>query len=333
MRLRRALILQDLINEFLYAEILSRQLKIIMVDDRGNEEKGVDSNGVYRDALSNFWQEFYISCSLGEREKVPFLRNDYQSDQWTAVARIVVKGYEDLGYFPVMLSQAFVISVMFGEGAVSNDILLQSFKRYLAPIDEEVICTALTNDKEQFSDNEDLVELLDRFGCRSMPTSDNIKSLVMEVAHKEIIQHPQYVADCWEGIFRTTLTQRQFLSVDEVKRLYESLEPTTKKVLAMVDAMPVTNADRSSLEFLKRFIRGMDIVKLKSFVMFVTGADVICVPTIHVNFIKLKGFERRPIAHTCGCVLELPCTYNSYTELCTEFTNILSKGKWQNDIL
>ena len=53
------------------------QLIFVMVDEKGNDEKGFDSKGIYRDALSNFWQEFYNSCSLGEWGRVPFLRHDF----------------------------------------------------------------------------------------------------------------------------------------------------------------------------------------------------------------------------------------------------------------
>ena len=74
----------------------------------------------------------------------------------------------------------------------------------------------------------------------------------------------------------------------------------------MVEAMPCSNSQRSALDYLKTFIRGMDVTQLKLFLMFVTGADVLCVPTFHVQFTELDGIARRPIAPTCGCVLELP---------------------------
>lgn len=67
--------------------------------------------------------------------------------------------------------------------------------------------------------------------------------------------------------------------------------------------------------------------------MFVTGVDVLCVPIIHVQFTVLDGIARRPIAHTCGSVLELPSTYDEYAEFRPEFSNVLAKGKWQNDIM
>lgn len=340
--MRRSLILQDLLREFLDGDVMNCELKVIMVDQQGRDERGADVKGIYRDALSSFWQEFYISCTLGERGRVPFLRHDFQSEQWTAVGRIIVKGYEDLGYFPVMLNKAFVISAIFDEKAVSDDILLQSFNHYLSPSEEQVVREALgrpddewirdDTDDEEDKDKE-LVELLDRFGCRQFPTKENIKSLVLEVAHKEIIQQAQYVADCWDGVFRGSQTEGKLSTVEGVCSIYQSLEPTTKKVLSMVHAAPNTNAERSSLDYFKRFIRGLEMPQLKSLLMFITGADVICVHRIDVTFTRLEGLARRPVAHTCGCVVELPSTYDSYAEFRSEFTNILAKEKWQNDIM
>lgn len=120
---------------------------------------------------------------------------------------------------------------------------------------------------------------------------------------------------------------------EKVHDRYKALEPTTRKVLGMIQAEPCSNSERSALDYLKRFIRGMDLTQLKSFLMFVTGSDVTCVTTIYVEFTKLDGLGRRPIAHTCGCFLELPSTYEEYTEFRAEFSNVLAKEKWQNDIM
>ena len=100
-----------MIDVFQAENIMTSQLRIVMVDARGKDERGVDAGGVYRDAISCFWQEFNDSSTLGERERVPTLRHDFQSSEWSAVRRILAKGYLDLGYFPYMLSQAFIVSL------------------------------------------------------------------------------------------------------------------------------------------------------------------------------------------------------------------------------
>ena len=84
-----------------------------------------------------------------------------------------------------MLSQAFIVSVIFGENAVPAEILLKSFQ------DEEDVAEAL---KGNF-DADELIDVLDRFGCRKVPTKENTRDPTLKVAHKEMIQKPQYVAD------------------------------------------------------------------------------------------------------------------------------------------
>ena len=56
---------------------------------------------------------------------------------------------------------------MFGEKVVSDDVLLQSFKEYLAPSEEQVVCKALIRPGDRWDsddwDDKDLLEMLDVF--------------------------------------------------------------------------------------------------------------------------------------------------------------------------
>ena len=326
--------MHDLIEAFSEEDIMVCEIKVIMVDSRGNDEIGLDLRGIYSDAISCFWQEFYNTRTIGERERVPALRHDFQQNEWTAVARILVKGFLDLGYFPVMLSETFLAGVVFGESQIAQEVLLQSFNRYLAKDEEAVVCQALGENDI----SEEFVELLDRFNCRKMPTTENVKNLILEVAHKEIVQKPQYVADCWRDVLQTGFLDTKLSSMEGLRQIFKDIEPTNKKVLDMIrhannPTSPMSSGEQETLKYLKRFVRGLELAQLKSFLMFVTGADVVCVESIQVEFTKLEGLERRPIAHTCGCVLELPSTYDLYTEFRAEFSNVLAKEKWQNDIM
>ena len=322
----------DMIEQFKDEKIMSSILTFVMVDQRGQDERGEDVGGVYRDAIGCFWQEFYNSC-LGEEERVPNLRHDFQSSEWTAIGRVIVKGYLDLGYFPCMLSKAFMASAFFNENAVSEEMLLHSFLRYVAKDEMEVI-TAVLKGESGLEDNEEQQDLLDRFGCRKLPTKENVRYLLLEIAHKEIIQRAQYVADSWRNVLQVVIHRREEVStVEGLCTLYNLVEPTNRKVLQLLNAAPNSNSERAAVDFLKRYIRGLDVSKLKLFLRFTTGADVICVNSIGVEFSRLEGLGRRPITHTCGPVLELPSTYETFPELREEFSNILEKSKWQNDIV
>ena len=66
-------------------------------------------------------------------------------------------------------------------------------------------------------------------------------------------------------------------------------------------------------------------------------SNLIVVPKLHIRFISVaSSTERRPIAHTCGCVLELPAEengYDSYLNLREEFNSILMSGYLQMDFV
>ncbi|XP_067046268.1 uncharacterized protein [Acropora muricata] len=139
LRIRREQVLQDMIQAFSFDEIMTCSIKVVMVDARGNDEMGEDEKGIYRDAIACFWHQFYLTCTMGERKRVPTLRHDFQCEEWTSIGRIIAKGKLDLGYFLIMLSPALIISVLFGEKEVWEETLLNSFYRYLPPGDE-VLC-------------------------------------------------------------------------------------------------------------------------------------------------------------------------------------------------
>ena len=60
---------------------------------------------------------------------------------------------------------------------------------------------------------------------------------------------------------------------------------------------------------------------------------ILSMNAITVTFTQLTGFERRPIGRTCGNMLELPSTYESFVDLRHEFSEILQSGVWVMDVM
>ena len=115
--------------------------------------------------------------------------------------------------------------------------------------------------------------------------------------------------------------------------IYEALNPTTKKVLKSLLCTPKTDSERDVYKFLQRFISGLDMAKLLNFLQFTTAMDIMGTQDLIVSFISTQGFGSRPIAQTCGPLLEVPSTYNNFVELREEFENILNQANWENDIM
>ena len=116
----------------------------------------------------------------------------------------------------------------------------------------------------------------------------------------------------------------EFCCFDAVLQYYSSANSTDKGVISLLNVEPKSDAERDCLRFLQRYIRGLDKSQLIKSLRFTTGSDIVAVDKITVDFIKSDGMQHRPIARTCGPVLELSYTYQNFCELREEFQNILT---------
>ena len=81
-----------------------------------------------------------------------------QVAEWEAMARIIVKGYRKVGFF--QLGKAFTTACLFGEEAVKEDLLLESFLAYLSSDERELVNLSLNGKLDEEQENEwlDLLE-------------------------------------------------------------------------------------------------------------------------------------------------------------------------------
>lgn len=165
--------------------------------------------------------------------------------------------------------------------------------------------------------------MLDRLGSKTIPTFENMQEELLKMAHKELIQKPKYALEKMAEVCRNEIIV-QIPSEVDLLEMYESKRPSVRKVLKMISSNPQTPAENQCLQYFKQYIKAQESQKsIQRLLRFLTGTDILCVEKIEVTFTKLIGIERRPIAHTCGPTLELPCTYMSYIEFRYELDNIL----------
>lgn len=177
-KIRRVQVRKDMINLFKDKAVVDTTLNVVMFNSFGKEEDGLDNSGVFLDALSAFWNSFYDSCTNGEDERVPAIRHDFQVAEWEAIATIIVKGYQQVGFFPIKLGKAFTITCLFGEEAVKEDLLLESFLAYLSSDERELVNLSLNGKLEEEQENEWL-DLLERFDCKTVPKVKQVKDVVL----------------------------------------------------------------------------------------------------------------------------------------------------------
>ena len=324
-KIHRGQVLMGMIQAFKTIDVMALvEFEIIMPN--GNTEEAEDGGGVTRDLLTEFWQDFHDQCTLGISEKVPFLRHNFGEEEWTSLAHIVKFGWTNQGYFPMQLSLPFVQQCIFGK--YSADLVQSFFK--IIPAPEKQCYENAMQDFMPFGDEfDELVDFLDSHDVRQAPSKENTKRLLEEVSHKELIQAPMFVADCWQLVLNDIgLTQ------ESLHDLYEKLNPSPRKVcqlLSFPDNMTVEQVTVSN--HLKRFIRELTDDNIKKFLRYCTGSDLIIAKEITVAFVRVTGLARRPVAHTCSCLLELSTCYDSFPQFRSEFLGVLASKIWVMDII
>ncbi|GAA6107349.1 uncharacterized protein LOC125141203, partial [Tachysurus ichikawai] len=163
-----------------------------------------------------------LDCAAeGADVRVPSLSPKWQEEEWKSVGRIMVKGLKEHGYFPSQLAQAFTAAITFGERTVSPDLLFDSLMLYLSQSERDLLFTALQNALD-CDDKDELLDLMDRMGVRTVPTQENLKAVLLQVAHKQIIQQPKYALDNIAAVAGPTLREF-FPSVLDMQKMYENL--------------------------------------------------------------------------------------------------------------
>ncbi|XP_035996096.1 uncharacterized protein LOC118563930 [Fundulus heteroclitus] len=314
----------EMIEAFSDPEILNKTLKVRRLLPDNSVERGSGS-GVIRDVYSSFWAEFYERCTLGTTFKVPFLRHDFCAATWKAVGRILLKGFQDCQYLPIKLAPPFLEEMFYGE--VHSD-LTRSFLMYVSTQEQDVLKHAL--DHFDTVDDDDLLEVLDRYECRKRVTAATLPDILAEISHKELVQKPMFVIDCWREVTQPLI----HLKSGELTKMYNDFKPTPKRVVGILNfPTEMTSKQAEVAQHLKRYVRELNEEKLGRFLRFCTGSDLLLSGIIEVEFTVQTSFTRRPIGHTCGMLLELSDSYDSFPDFRSEFNSILESNVWVMDIV
>ena len=186
----RSNVKKDVIKIFSDPRIFSYSFDVVVIDARSEPEAG-QGKEVLLDVMTCFWQECFTALTNGSNEKIPYIRHDLQKPEWKAIARVLVYGYQKMKYFPLQSSNLSVALCLFGEKSITPVFLLNSFREYIAAEDREVLDIWLRDDFDpqdhHGNDDDDVLEFLSTFKCFRKPDKDNIRSIISELAHQELI--------------------------------------------------------------------------------------------------------------------------------------------------
>ncbi|KAJ8047184.1 hypothetical protein HOLleu_06115 [Holothuria leucospilota] len=120
-------------------DVMGKILEVRMVQTNGKIEEG-EGHGILRDALTEFWS----ACSRylnGHGYQVPIIRHDFGKEKWEIIGRILLKGWNDTGYFPIMFAPVFMEQCVYGDEHDGD--ILESFMMYVSDYERETFKCAL----------------------------------------------------------------------------------------------------------------------------------------------------------------------------------------------
>lgn len=295
-----------------------------------DDEEAIDTGGVCRDMFSGFWKSAFDKLFDGSGSLVPATHPGVDMGAFPIIGTILSHGYIVCGFVPVHISFPVLASILLGPTVqISNSILCGSFVDFLSNHDSSILkdgCLELG--KVTFSPKtaSSLLSLLSVFGSRKVPSPQNLMALVTNVARQEFLLKPLgalYAMN--KGIPIEHQSFWESVTVDEFLKVYIASTPTAASILNVISEPSVMDAAETTVfGYLNRYVGNMRNKEVRNFLRFVTGSSALVVDKINIRFNGLSGLSRRPIAHTCGCMLELPTSYATSLEFSMEFDSVLS---------
>ena len=135
----------------------------------------------------------------------------------------------------------------------------------------------------------------------------------------------------WTNTSKYVKTIKDFDTPESVIKFYAKVKPITKRLAKLFYSDPKSEGDRASYRFFMQFIQSLEDSESTVLLRFLTVSDIIIIENIEVSFSTMEGLARRPIAHTCAAMLEVPDSYRNFCELREEFTSILNAGNIGTD--
>ena len=298
-------------------------------------EKALDLGGVRRDMLSGYWEEAYKLFFDGSTLLIPTVHPNINVSLLSKLGVILSHGYLVCGFVPTRIAFPSVACILLDTAiTISSKILVEAFTECLSVHEAAILKRALTGSSTSFSsvDKDILTTIFSRYGCRSCPTPENIHSLTANTAKVELQLKPMAAHSIIAS--RIPLDEKHFwqsYSVEQLYAVYKAVNATPDKVLSILTEPIMQNEAQARVyKYLQQYIGNMKGCELSRFLCFTTGSSALLTKEISVTFNSNSGKGRSPIAHTCGCVLELPSTFFSYLEFEAEFTAVLeNEHSWE----
>ena len=160
------------------------------------DEKTFDFGGVSRDMFSAFLKEAYAKLFDGGSLLVPAVLPHIDTSVWPVMGTIISHSYLVSGILPIRIAFPCLSAILLSpKGQLPNNVLVESFVDCLSQHDATIFKIAfdeIRSGKKTFttSTQSHTVSVLSRYGCREMPTPDNLTRLIVQVSKYRFIMQP-----------------------------------------------------------------------------------------------------------------------------------------------
>ena len=298
-------------------------------------EAAIDHGGVCRDMFSAFWEEAYRRFFDGSTLLTPCMHANTDMASLPQLGRVLSHGYLVCGYFPIRVAFPCLAAILLNPTVdIPLKILVQTFAEGLNSFEAAIIKDTLATDTFSKDLQEKLISILSRYGSRVCPSPTDLKLQLCNIAKYEYQIKPMAaICSINSGIPPKEKDFWHAFTINQLYLLYQSLSATPAKVLAILEEPMEENSCQARVfTYLQQYIGNMKNEEVRRFLRYTTGSSVLIGEHITVSFNSLSGAARRPIAHTCGCELELSSSYLSYLEFEEEFNFILSNDEYTWDM-
>ena len=303
-------------------------------------ERAIDVGGVTRDMFSAFFEEAYKRLFDGSCLLSPVVHPDMDTSVLTTLGFVISHAYMVTGLLPGRIAFPCLARSLLGFSVtIPDSVLMEAFLDSISAHEANIVKEAFVEVKQgvrKFSSPvmSGLLSLLSRFNSRKVPTPESFKPLVLKVATYQFLSQPTAaLVAISSGVPKLYQPFLERMGVAGLLLVYRAQSASPATVLRMLEDNEGQDATQERiLGYLRQFVGNMGLDELRTFLRFVTGSSVCSALKIRVEFNRLSGASRRPIAHTCAPSLALSTTYTTYPQFVSEFrTCMASEHSWRMD--
>lgn len=246
--------------------------------------------------FSGFWESVYSKSFDGGGSLIPAVHAQVDMSLFPVLGSILVHGFMTCDFLPVRIVFPVIAGVLLGPDVkISDEILLDTFMDYISVHERSIFQEALEVASKSSSSLTPfvpkLIDILSRFGCRRIPTANNIQQLIIDVARYEFsvktvaathamrVGVPTIYSGFWENF-----------TTEELFTLYKALTATPSSVLRMIlEPVAMNVAEERVYGYLISFVGNLRLEELRLFLRFITGSSVCIDKKIEVTSLVLLG--------------------------------------------